>query len=265
MLATLATLRAERYDLVIDLHGLIKSATVTALARSRHKVGFGRLHCSEWMAPLAYRRHFSIPDAPTPVARMRGLVAFALGSPVCGPDDYGLACQWQGWSSRQVALIHIASNPEKCWPEERWAELGRRLVAAGYEPVLPWGCPEEEARARRLAEAIDPQRCNVGPRQTIATWAQQLAGCRMVIGQDTGLTHLATAAGVPCLALFLATSACLLAPQVVQRTRALGGDGRIPALDEVVEASLAMLGENCPGFAGDTWIQPGQMPSVQAA
>lgn len=226
---------------MIDLHGLIKSAAVTALARGTQKIGLGREHCGEWMAPLAYRRHFSMPDAPTPAARMRGLVAFALKKPCIGPNDYGLSRQWQGADARQVALVHIASCPTKCWPEAHWIALGRKLVAAGYEPVLPWGNPEEEARARRLAQAIDPVHCMVGLRQSIAQWAQQLTTCRMVVGLDTGLTHLAAAAGVPCLALFVSTGAGLFAPQVPALARALGGDGVVPELDQVCEAAFSML------------------------
>lgn len=241
LLAGLSELRAEYYDLVIDMHGLIKSATVTALAHGAEKIGFGRRHCSEWLAPLAYRRHFSTVEIPSRVALMRGLVAFAQGTAVSGPIDYGLRYRWQGENSRQVAFISICSSKERLWPEASWVELGRKLITAGYEPLLPWGSPEEEARVHRIGKAIGLGRCTIGKRQSIADWAQQLATCRMVIGLDTGLTHLAAAAGVPCLGLFVTTGACLLIPQTGTLAQTLGGDGVSPDLDAVCKTALEML------------------------
>ena len=56
-----------------------------------------------------------------------------------------------------------------------------------------------------------------GARQSIADWARQLSGCRLVVGVDTGLTHLAAAAGVPCVAIFVATDDSLFVPQQAER------------------------------------------------
>lgn len=240
-LARMRDLRGERYDLVIDLHGVIKSAAIAAIARGRDTVGLGPAHCGEWMAPLAYRRRFSPPDAPPPVARMRRLVGFALDETPQSRADFGLGCGWSGQDSRQVVLVHLTSRAEKCWADGNWIALGETLVAAGWEVVLPWGSQEEKARAERLARSIDPSRCVVGRKQSVREWAWQLSTSRMVIGLDTGFTHLAAAAGVPCLALFTTTDPVLFVPQNAALARVLGGNGVEPTRDEVCRSALEML------------------------
>ncbi len=241
----LRALRQDEYDLVIDVHGLNKSALIGWLARGRSKVGPHPRYCGEWLAPRLYDRRLDPPEAWEPVPRMRQFVALALGQPLAGPADFGLRATWCGQASSQVALIHSTSAQDKLWPEADWVALGRALAARGLELVIPWGSEPEHERAQRIAQGIaqgaPAVRCTVGPRQSIAHWATQLAGCRLVVGVDTGLTHLAAAAGVPCVAIFVATDDSLFVPQHADRAASLGGGGHAPALDAVLENSLRLV------------------------
>lgn len=243
VLGQIKMLRSERYDVIIDLHGLIKSAVITTLARGQRKVGPGGADCAEWLAKLAYCQRYTIANTTVPADRMRKLTSLALDIPSNGPSNYALKNQWQGQESRQIALIHGTSSAPKCWPEAHWVALGHKLVAAGYKPVFPWGNEEEHLRAKRLAWAIGPQ-CIIQPRQSIIQWAEQLAACRMVIGLDTGLTHLAAAIGVPCLALFTKTDAKLFIHQTPLLSKTLGGRGNIPEFDNVCTTVFALLAKS---------------------
>ncbi len=107
--------------------------------------------------------------------------------------------------------------------------------------LIPWGSPHEHERSQRMAQGIGTVHCTVGHRQSIADWALQLNACRLVVGVDTGLTHLAAAAGVPCLALFTQTSPSILTSQSPALARTVGGDGITPALEEVKQAATALL------------------------
>lgn len=240
--AALRSLRAERYELVLDLHGLNKSAIVARLARAKHRLGPGAAHCGEPLAPRLYGRTLNPPLDLAPVPRMRELAALASGHPLCEPPDYGLRVHWTGQASDQVVLLHGTSATHKQWAESNWVALGQDLAAQGMRLLLPWGGADEHARALRLAEGIGAAHCQVGSAQTVAEWARQLAGCRLVVGLDTGLTHLAAAAGVPCLALFVTTNPVLFAPQCPPRATSLGGSGLAPALADVQAAARQLLG-----------------------
>lgn len=239
--AAVRALRQQPYDLVIDLHGLNKSAIVTWLARGRRKAGPSPVYCGEALAPRLYDQQLDPPYTPEPVPRMKKFVAHALGRTLDLPMDYGLKARWAGPSSRQVALIHSASTEDKLWPEAHWIALGRDLVAQGLEPVLLWGSQAEFERAQRLAQGIGPGSCQIGARQSIAQWATELSRCRLVVGLDTGLTHLAAAAGVPCLALFVATGPSLFAPQQPAHAATLGGLGVSPDLAQALGQARQLL------------------------
>ncbi len=237
---TFSQLRSQGYDQVIDLHGLNKSAIVAWLARSPDRVGPAAAYCGEWLAPRLYHRHCNQSEAWQPVQRMRGVVAAALGRPTAGPPDYGLTHTWAGQASNEVMLIHSTSANDKLWPEENWIAIGRHLIAQGMAPVLPWGSASEQDRSNRLAQAMGAA-ASVPPRRTISEWAQVISRSALVVGVDTGLTHLAAAAGVPCLALFAATGSELFTPQHPDLAIALGGNGQSATLTATQDGIESLL------------------------
>jgi heptosyltransferase-1 len=171
---------------------------------------------------------------------MRGVVAAALGHTNPGPLDYGLTHTWAGRASGEVVLIHSTSASDKLWPEEHWITIGRQLIAQGMAPVLPWGSDSEKERSVRLAQAMGAAAL-VPPRRTISQWTQVISRSALVVGVDTGLTHLAAAAGVPCLAIFAATGSKLFAPQNPDLAIALGGSGQAAALQAVQDSIESLL------------------------
>lgn len=238
----IGALRSQRYDLVVDVHGLNKSAIVTWLARSQLKVGMSREFCGEWMGPWIYDRACTLEDRRSRIFWIRTVVAKAMERQVEGEVDFSLRVRWQGQQARRIALIHGTADIHRLWPEDDWVGLGRFLVAQGHELVLPWGNAQEKERAQRLVTAIDPAHCQLGPAMSVAGWAQALSQCRMVIGLDTGLTHIAAAIGVPCLGIFNLTDPALLTAQPPAPLETTGGHGRQSRLDEVQAAAERLLG-----------------------
>jgi len=101
-------------------------------------------------------------------------------------------------TSRPYVMIHPgAGAPEKCWPLERFVELGRACEAA----VLVVGEVEAD---RWPAERIDALRREfpVLTCPPLVVLAGVLAGARAFAGNDSGPAHLAAALGVPTVALF---------------------------------------------------------------
>ena len=104
------------------------------------------------------------------------------------------------------AIIHpFASGPRKRWPMEKFQEVARRLNM----PVRWCAGPEEALDgAVRIADLYE-----------LACW---LAGARVFIGNDTGISHLAAAVGTPVVALFGPTDPAVWAPR-----------GRVRVLDHM--------------------------------
>jgi heptosyltransferase-3 len=103
----------------------------------------------------------------------------------------------------RFAVIHpFASQPRKRWPFVRFQELGRLLEQAGL-PVCYCAGPEEP-----LAGAV-----RFGNLWDLACW---LARAAVFVGNDSGITHLAAAAGTPAVALFGPTDPRVWAPRGVR-------------------------------------------------
>lgn len=237
----ISQLRTEHYDVILDLHGVIKSAAVACLARGKLRTGPEWGHCAEKLAWLAYGRHLSAAQGMAPVTRMRCFAAQALDTDTAQSLDFGLAAEQSGVRERRVALLHASSCDVKLWPEAHWIALALKLRSQGYAVVLPWGSQAEQARAERIAAESGAE---VGPSLSVAQWATELRRMALVVGVDTGLTHLAAAMGVPCLAIFTATGPELFMPQDPASARTLGRPGYPPSLPDVCHFADFLLGES---------------------
>lgn len=235
MAALRAELRAEPYDLVLDLQGLLKSVLWGLQARGP-LVGYGFGSIREPAAALFYRRRATVSRALQAVERNRRLAAAHLGYALPDtPPDFGIAAPpvsgaWQP-PAQCAALIPCASRPEKLWPEDRWIAVGRRLAAAGLTPVLVWGSADERQRAERIAAGCGGV---VPPFLSVADMAGVLGRARQIVGLDTGFSHLAAAFGAPTIGIY-----CDHAPGLAGITgpgpvASLGGKGQVPALDAVL-------------------------------
>ena len=121
-------------------------------------------------------------------------------------------------TGRQKSVATLAVHPgsgseSKNWPEEHWQELLKRIETETNWRVLIVGGEAEEARLQRLATLIPIQRLNVALRQPLTELAGRLSSCDAFLGHDSGITHLAAAAGVPGIALWAETNSNIWRPQ----------------------------------------------------
>ena len=195
-------LRESSYAVVLDLQGLLKSAWVAWQARGEHH-GYGWNSAREPLASAAYDVRHAVAWNQHAIARNRQLAAAALGYPLAGAPRYGIAGGSIGTDRSGPLCRRAAPRPAartSCGLRLTGGRCWHSSPRAGCASCLPWGTPGERERSDRLAAgiagAIVPAR--MAPREL----AGLFAGARMVVGVDTGLVHLAVAAGAPALALF---------------------------------------------------------------
>lgn len=230
-----ARLREERYDIVLDAQGLLKSALVARLAGGS-RAGMDWRSAREPLASLFYDYRVKVEKGLHAVERNRLLGARVLGYTLETPADYGIRAPaldlpWLP-DGYYTVFLHATSRADKLWPEAHWVELGARFHAKGLRAILPWGNEAEKARAERLAGQIPD--AIAAPRLTLDEAAALLAGADVVIGVDTGLAHLAAALDVPVVALYCSTEPGLTGVHGGIRAVNLGGIGRIPSVAEVL-------------------------------
>ncbi|MBK6972156.1 MAG: lipopolysaccharide heptosyltransferase I [Sterolibacteriaceae bacterium] len=240
-------LGACHYDVIVDTQGLVKSALIGWIARG-NCYGYAAEAAREPLAARFYNRTFAIPRNLHAVDRNRWLAAAAFDYPppdaADPPLDYGiradpLAALWLP-QRRYAVLLSATSRDDKLWAEPNWLTLAADLHAHGIACVLPGGSPVERERAARLAAAMPD--AVAAPPLDIAGLATLIAGGAIVIGVDTGLTHLAAALGRPVVAIFAGSEPGLTGVLAATPAINLGGKGHPPSAQTVSAAALQMLG-----------------------
>ena len=237
-------LRAEHYDVVLDIQGLMRSAMV---ARWTGVPSFGYTWGTvrEKMASHAYAYKLDLPASLGAVKRYRMAAAQALGYEI-DPGRPVVALKATAEPSLIPAgpfsaLAVNTSRDETLWPEDSWIQIGRRLAGEGLRSVLFWGNDTEHERVKRIAAAIPG--ADAAPRKGLAQTAACLAKAEAVFGVDTGLAHLGAALGRPSVGIFVSTPTEILKLIGDGPVLSLGGVGECPSVDQVWDAYKSVTGE----------------------
>ena len=199
-------LRWHRYDAILDLQGLTKSALVARLARgvryglANRTEGASHERPARWLVDHALRvePHIHALD------RSRELAARALRYRPSGPPDFGLRHPGTAGaevSAPTVLFIHGTSREDKLWPEADWIALGHRASADGWRIALPHAGAAERARAERIQRAVGAA-AMVWPAMSLDAIVDRLGGVAGVIGVDSGLSHVAVALDLPHVQIY---------------------------------------------------------------
>lgn len=236
----------DRYDLIIDMQGLLKSAAFACFAHGP-RGGYDRHSIREPLASLFYSRKARVSRNLHAVDRCRLLAAQLLGYPLPqSQPDFGLQADPQAWTpgpGPYAVLIPCASRPEKLWPLANWVAVGQGFRALGWNLAIMWGSHEEQKLAQSIA---DKTQGVVPPFLTVQQAADTLAQAQVVVGLDTGMSHLAAAHGRPTVGIYCDHEPGLAGLIGSGPVRSLGGKGQVPSLADVQAAVDAILPEPAP-------------------
>ncbi|KVD82207.1 ADP-heptose--LPS heptosyltransferase [Burkholderia sp. ABCPW 14] len=237
---SIGELRAHRYDAVIDLHGVYKSAIISFLARARRRYGYRNQDLGELGAMFAYNGRFG-PRPPCDAWHgMRVSAGEALGYAPQGRADYLLEVPPEPLAAHAeqdgpyVLFFHATSNDDKRWPTDHWGALAREMLACGLHVLLPWGGEHEREEAQRIAARAPG--AVVLPKLTLTDLARKIDRATLVVGVDTGFVHMSHALEKPTVMIFRATSRQHLGVSGAPQSVSIGDDGSTPSVDDVLGA-----------------------------
>jgi ADP-heptose:LPS heptosyltransferase len=129
------------------------------------------------------------------------------------PVDLRLRAPADGPPVRRAAVVHPgAAFLARRWPPERFAAVARALAAEGH-PVVITGTSGERDLAAAVADAAGlPDRAVLAGTTGLPGLAALVADAALVVSNDTGVSHLATAYGTPSVTLFGPVSPALWGP-----------------------------------------------------
>ncbi|MBK9132154.1 MAG: glycosyltransferase family 9 protein [Gammaproteobacteria bacterium] len=202
------TLRNRRFDLVLDVQGLLKSAAWARLSGAPVRIGLG----SREGGALLMTQVIARPRADARIgseylhlARELGLDSSDFAMDIAlGAEDEAYARTYAAETGPYAILCPFTTRPQKHWFEDRWAQLAQRIhTRFGLTPVLLGG-PDARDAAARLQYNSPALRSQVG-NTTLAQSAALIKYAHCLVGVDTGLTHMGIAFKVPTVALFGST------------------------------------------------------------
>ncbi|MDB5775627.1 MAG: waaC [Herbaspirillum sp.] len=243
-------LRAVPYDLILDTQGLLKTGLVMRMARlapGGKRAGLANATKDSGYEPLSRLFHsLSIPVDlyAHAVARGRAVAAGALGYAVPDEIDFSLrapaetkSAPWHGIGPFAV-FFHGTARADKQWPIAYWRETAVMLAERGLPVLLPWGNPDEKARAHQIAAQLP--NVQVLPALSMMEAVALAQAAALTIGVDTGLTHVAAAYGRPTVELYIDSprwkTEGFWSPNIIN----LGDVGAAPTVEDV-EVAVARL------------------------
>ena len=197
----------NNYDIVIDVQGLIKSAIVARILGKT--AGFDSKSIREKQASWFYNIRFSIPYDMNVIERNFLLIMQSINisydisvlkkkEPFLFFDDSNKEKILPYLKAEEKNIVYIlgSSWESKMYPKEKFITL---IEALDGNHILVWGSAEEKERAEYIA-----QHCSalVLPKLTLNELKALVASADLVIGGDSGPTHMAWALNKPSITLF---------------------------------------------------------------
>lgn len=202
-------LRSRKYDLVIDFHGLFKSAMVVFLSGGKRKLGYDSLQEG---SGLFYTDKIPEDMKKHAVDRYLDFVSYLVGGAgkecVMKTPEFRIAVgeneerKIDGLLFKRpfVAMNPVALWDTKLWEDDKFAQLGDLIrTNLDYDVVLTGG---EAKSLEKICSLMKTEALNLGGRTSLRELAALYKKAVMVITTDSGPMHLAAAVGTPVVALF---------------------------------------------------------------
>ena len=192
----------DEYDIIIDMQGLLKSAIVARIiGKSTH--GFAKNSTRESLAALFYKTTSCVPYEENVIKRNCFVVSDALGfeitnamilhkKPIFSPTkEFTLRSD-----KKNIAFVIGASWASKIYPKEAVAKVCDALQEQCY---IIWGNKTEKEHAEWIVQ--HSKYATLAPKLTLVELISFISGMDLLIGNDTGPTHLAWAQNIPSITL----------------------------------------------------------------
>ncbi len=200
-------LRAYEYDIVIDLHGFMKSAIVTFLARGKRKLGPSYSRELSWLfyKERAGKLH---RDCHAAVQAFDTLDYLGYKRPTASmsKSDFILPQYTPPAASPLIAFAPVSRWDSKNWPSSSFAGLAK-LLADKYpaSALVVVGGKADIEIGDEIVSAAPNRVINLCGKTSIGESMSLLADCDLLIANDTGPVHMAAAVGTRTLVIFGST------------------------------------------------------------
>lgn len=205
----IAQVRARGFDTVIDLHANLRSRILTRFSGARRVIRYRKRHVARMS--MVYARRLPIPHRHTVDLYLDALAALGIRAGERQPGltvtpsarrairDRLRACGIED-DHPVIGLAPGASSPAKRWPASRFAALANRYAAD--HRILLIGGPQDHPATAAVARAMTAPAVDWTAALDLDLLPAAIARCRLLVSNDTGPMHVASAVNTPVIGLF---------------------------------------------------------------
>jgi len=222
--------QARRFDVALQLHGSGRhSNAVVRNLGARRWAGFVPTRAEAVPGSrMVWPDHLAEPLRYLALLRYLGIPAFdsSLELPVTPPEEAAAQAllRHEGLDPRRTVLMHPGARlPSRRWPTERFAQVAAALGAQGWQVALT-GTDDEAALAAAVWRGCAMRPANLCGRTSLGELAALASRCRLVICNDTGMSHVAAAVGTPSVVIASGSDARRWAPLDGSRHAVIAAD-----------------------------------------
>ncbi len=213
MARVLGEVRRRRYDLVVDMHGQLRTAAFVWASGAPVRIGFARTREG---ARLSYTHHIPVPSMDFHAADRNLWLGDLLGFPA-GPPDFTIhipaeaeaeaaaVLERLGFAGQAFAMVFPGTQWEtKHWSAEGFVEVCRHLARRGLRVLLA-GAGRDRPRNAAVAAAF-PDAIDICDRTRLSVTAAIMRHAAICVTNDSGPMHMAASLGLPLVSAFGPTS-----------------------------------------------------------
>jgi len=215
-------LRAEKFNTVLDFHGIFKSGLLALLSGANERIGFHRTYTKEFNS--LFINHPIVPPGNriNRFERNASLVTSLDAHPsnldvvIAVPDEIKVNMRrliaLRADDKPLVVLHPTTSRPFKHWDSENYARVADKLLSNGVAQVLITCGPGEEDAAQQVLSHMQSSAVPVVETRSLREYAWLIKQADLYFGSDTGPMHIASAMGTPVVAMFGPTDPVVNSP-----------------------------------------------------
>ncbi len=211
LLSLIKQLRRHKFDAVIDLQGLFRTAALAQLTGCKKRFGmatareFGHIFYTHKVSQDQDCIH--VVDYYLKVIKAVGVcdltAEFIFPHDAAAADSVNrLLAEHNVEPSNYAVFIPGSAQRDKCWPVERFAALADKISNEFGLSVVATGTQSEKDIAEELKMIANVPVANLAGRTNLGDLTALLKGAKLVLSNDTGPGHIAAALGAPLALIF---------------------------------------------------------------
>ncbi|MFH1759746.1 MAG: lipopolysaccharide heptosyltransferase II [bacterium] len=202
-------LRAQRYDMVIDLHSNLRSFLIKFYGGLNNSFMINKNYLKRWLLVCLkkniYKTPYSVVNKYFKCVGGLEITEDEKGNELMIDNDTRIKVSRllseHNYKNKVIGIAPRSNWETKCWPLNNYTILAKDLLKEGFHIIL-FGTSSERSACEKIRQACLPEIWNTCGNLDLISCAELIRKCNVLISNDSGPMHIASAVQTPVVAIF---------------------------------------------------------------